>query len=161
MKPDAIKKICVKCGAKCCFVGGPVVTAKEREAILKAGFPDVFVKAGRYYEVDSKTGRCPFLKNKLCLVHDVEPLMCKIWPIYPIFDGHKRRYLVLDCSLTKHLSKNYIQKLKVMSRKISKALSAIAIEDLSPAIRKMLNKFGWDEKVSAVKAQSKNRLSAL
>jgi Fe-S-cluster containining protein len=150
MKLEDIKKTCIKCGAKCCFLGGPIVTKKERNKILKTGFKNVFVKFEKYYSVKSKNGKCPFLRDRLCLINDVKPLMCRIWPVYPVLKGNKRKFMVLDCPLTKQLSQKELQKLKIKAKKLPKELSADKITDLSPLIKKRLNKFGWNKKIKEI-----------
>ena len=144
MKLDT-KEICIKCGAKCCFLGGPSFTKKEREKILKAGFKDIFIFSGKYYDLKAKNDKCPFLKNKLCLIHSIKPIVCKIWPVYPIFKENKRKFIILCCPLSKDLSKKEIKMLKKLAEKIPKGLAVYSISDLSPKTIRRLNKFGWSK----------------
>jgi Fe-S-cluster containining protein len=146
MKLENIKRICSKCGAKCCYLDGPAVTKAERRRILKAGFGDAFAPAGKYYYVKHKNGKCPFLKNNLCRVQDVKPLMCKIWPVYPVFKGKERRFMVFDCPLTPHLSKADMRGLKLQSQRLPKDIVIDAITNLTPATTKRLNRFNWEKR---------------
>jgi len=146
MKLENIKKICVKCSAKCCYLDGPVVTKAEKRRILKAGFEDVFAPAGKYYYVKHKGGKCSFLRNNLCSVQSAKPLMCKIWPVYPVFKGKERRFMIFDCPLTPHLSKADIRKLEMQSKRLPKEVVIDAIANLSPAATKRLNRFNWEKR---------------
>jgi len=148
MKLENIKRVCVKCGAKCCYFEGPVVTKAERRRILKAGFEDAFVPVRNYYYVKCRGGKCSFLRNKMCRIHDVRPLICKIWPVYPVFKGNKRRFMVLDCPLTAQLSKTDIRKLEVQSKRLPKEVAIDAITDLPPALTRRLNRlYSWDKRL--------------
>ncbi|OGI12527.1 hypothetical protein A3K64_01320 [Candidatus Micrarchaeota archaeon RBG_16_36_9] len=146
MKLENIKEVCVKCGAKCCYLGGPTLTRKERNKILKAGFKDFFILSGSFYDVKTKN-KCPYLENKTCSIYEFRPLVCKIWPVFPIFEKNKSKIIVLYCQLTRTLSKKDIEKLKNSSKKVSRNLSIANVSNLSPAIKRKLNKFGWNKNV--------------
>lgn len=120
MKLQDIKKICQKCKASCCKMGGPDFTKKEMEKVLKSGFKNYFSKINNnYYELKSKNGKCPYLsKDYLCSIHKVRPLMCKCWPVYPEFRNKKREYIIIQCPLTPHLSKKQILVMKKQASKL-------------------------------------------
>ena len=147
MKLERIKNVCGKCGAKCCYFDGPMFTKTEKKRILKAGFKDVFVPDGKYYNAKCRGGKCPFLKNNLCTVQDRKPLECKFWPVYPVFKGNKRRFMVLDCPLTTHLSKADIRRLKLQAKKLPKEIAVDSITDVPPALTRRLNKFNWEKRL--------------
>lgn len=42
MKADKFLKVCKKCGAKCCKLGGANFTKKELKEVLDAGYKDYF-----------------------------------------------------------------------------------------------------------------------
>jgi Fe-S-cluster containining protein len=141
-----IKEICVKCGAKCCFLGGPTITKKERDKIFKLGFKNVFICQGKFYDLKAKNDRCPFLENNLCSVQSVKPLVCKIWPVFPIFRGNKRKLIILECPLTKRLSKKDVKKLKILAKRVSRELYKTNTTGLSIRNKKKLNEFGWNKR---------------
>lgn len=141
-----IKEICFKCGAKCCFLGGPTITEKERDKISKLGFKNVFICQGKFYDLKTKNDKCPFLENGLCSVQSAKPLVCKIWPVFPIFRGNKRKFIVLECPLTKHLSKEDMKKLKILAKRVSKELYKANTTGLSVRNKKKLNEFGWNKR---------------
>lgn len=121
MKLENIKRVCLKCKASCCKMGGPDFTKKEMQKVLKAGFKNCFSKIDDdWYELKSKNGRCPYLKNYLCSIHDVRPLMCKCWPVYLKFKNKKREYILIQCPLTPYLSKKQILEMKKQASKLPK-----------------------------------------
>jgi len=121
-------------------LAGVAVTKKERDKILKAGFDDAFIQRGNYYEIKSKNGRCHFLKNELCLIQEIKPLLCKIWPVYTIFKRDKKEILVVDCPLARKLSKKEIQKLKTMTKKVTKGLAMLDYTNVPASIKKKFKK---------------------
>jgi len=56
MKNNQILKVCQKCKAECCKMGGPDVNKIERNRILQEGFKNYFVKI-------KKTLSLPHLKR--------------------------------------------------------------------------------------------------
>lgn len=115
-----ILKICQKCGAKCCKLGGADVTLLERKRIINAKHPDYFLKINKnHYEMDSKNGICPYLKkNNSCSIYGVRPLPCLCFPVHPEFKNNKKKYFLALCPLGIILSKNIIKQLKKDSTKI-------------------------------------------
>ncbi|MFH1500548.1 MAG: YkgJ family cysteine cluster protein [archaeon] len=108
-------KACQECKGKCCKMGGPDFSKAEMEKVLKAGHKNFFVKvSGNHYELKSKGGVCPYLKNNFsCKIHKVRPLMCICWPAVPILNGKKKLYMV-ECNFTKLLSEK--QKKRLVKR---------------------------------------------
>lgn len=145
MKLD-IKKVCIKCGAKCCKFAGPTVSEREKNKILKVGFKDYFIKCKNSYDLKTKNGVCPYLKNNLCEIHKVKPLMCRAWPAFPVFKGKKKRIIILDCPLVKYLNKSDLNKLKKEAAKLPKELVEEPLEQ-PLFILKRLEKFHWEEKI--------------
>ena len=117
-----IKKVCGKCKASCCKMGGPDFTKKEMQRVLRAGFKDCFSKIdNNHYELKSKNGKCPYLsKDYSCLIHNVRPLMCKCWPIFPDIKNKKREYFLIQCPVTSYLSKKEILTMKKQLKMPSK-----------------------------------------
>lgn len=148
MNTEQIKKICKTCGAKCCkYFSAPTVTKTEKERLLKFGVKDKFYSSGKYFDYKTKTDVCPFLKNNCCSVHHIEPLLCKPWPVWPVIVGEKKKYIILDCPLTKHLTKSDIEKLKRYARAYPKFFTTWGITDLSKKAKKRLDEFGWSKKI--------------
>lgn len=148
MKLQNILRACQKCKAECCKMGGPDFTEKEMLRVLKAGYKNCFVKINKnHYELKSKKGICPYLKNFSCEIHKVKPLMCKCWPVYLQFRGKKKEYVLVQCPLTPLLSQSEIKKMRKQAGKIPKWLlestfdkSKLSEFDLK-IIRKRFNKF--------------------
>ncbi|MBS3156938.1 YkgJ family cysteine cluster protein [Candidatus Woesearchaeota archaeon] len=113
-------KICKKCGAKCCKLGGADVTNQEREIILSAGHTDHFVKIDSdHYEMKSKGSICPYLKeDNSCGIYHVRPIACRCFPIHPEFNNNKKEYLLALCPLGKVLPKELIDRMKKDSTRI-------------------------------------------
>ncbi len=122
MKLENIKKVCQKCKASCCKMGGADFTKKEMKKVLNAGFKNCFSKIeNNWYELKSKNGKCPYLsKDYSCSIHKVRPLMCKCWPVYLEFKNNKKRYIIIQCPLTPHLSKKQILMMKKQASKLPK-----------------------------------------
>lgn len=147
MKPEKIKEICVKCKSLCCKVGGPIITKKEKDRILKAGFKDHTISIGRYYVFDTKNAICPYLKNNLCMLQKVKPLLCKTHPVFPVWRGKKKRYIILDCPLTPYLTEKDIQNLKQKASKIQRGvIDTMCSFSPSPVIIRRVRPFHWYEK---------------
>jgi Fe-S-cluster containining protein len=120
---NQFSNICNKCRALCCkTVGGPDVTKKEMQKILNKGYPDFFVKhTNNHYEIKSKKGTCLYLtKDNLCLIHDAKPLVCKWWPVDYDYKKGKIELFLVECPMTKYVSKRFIQNMKKQIMKLSK-----------------------------------------
>jgi len=76
--------ICKKCRASCCKLGGADFTLLEKNIVLKAGYPDFFVKINdNHYELKCTGGICPYLtKENSCSIYNFRPLVCKSFPVY-------------------------------------------------------------------------------
>jgi len=138
MKLENIKKVCVKCNATCCKFGGPTLTKKERDSILKSGFKDYFKlprysgNAKGYFEIKCKKGVCPYLKNCLCKVHKVRPVLCKIWPVFPMIKKGKMKYYVFECPLAPYLSNSDIKKMAKLAGKMPPKIYKISWGEMTP-----------------------------
>jgi len=129
MKSDKFLKICKKCKAMCCKVGGPDFTEKEMNKVLKKGYKNYFfkVKPG-IYELKSKKGVCPYLKSdNSCEIQEVKPILCLCHPVFPNFKGEKG-YSLIECPLAKAMTKKQIQKCKKDADKVSKKLMKAALD---------------------------------
>jgi len=142
MKLENIKNVCVKCKAKCCYFGGPSFTKQEKNNVLKAGFKDYFIPCHEYFDIKTKKGKCPYLKNCLCSIHKVRPFSCKIWPVFAKVVKGKKEYILYHCPLTPYLSKKEIIKMKKMASKLPVRFYEISWEgNMPPFILKKIEKF--------------------
>jgi len=141
MKLENIKNVCMKCGALCCTWEGPRVTAKERARILKTGFPDYFIEVGKgLYDMKTKRGICPYLRNKLCSIQKVKPLACLDWPLLARIIKGKRKYFVGICPLTHYLSAKDLKKLKGLAEKETIKLLKSGLQWKFPSVEKRFKK---------------------
>lgn len=132
----------MRCRAKCCFFGGPSMTKKEKDAVLRAGFKDYFIPCHEYFDIKVKKGKCPYLKNCLCSIHKVRPVSCKIWPVFGKLVNGKKKYVVYNCPLTPYLSKKELMKLKKMASKLPNRFYKLSWEGHMPKyILKKIERF--------------------
>jgi Fe-S-cluster containining protein len=83
---------CKRCGACCYGEGGILVNENDIAniaAFLKAA-PEFFLKwycekrNGKVYITSRRDLNCVFFdKSRRCLIHEVKPLPCRLWPFYP------------------------------------------------------------------------------
>lgn len=130
VKAEQYLEICRKCKAECCKIGGPNFTEKEMKNVLKKGHKNYFFEVrDKIYELKSKKDRCPYLKkDNSCEIQNVKPLLCLCWPVLPDFKNWKKTYILIECPLTKVLTKNEIEKCKKEASKISKKMMDIALD---------------------------------
>ncbi len=149
MNASEILKICKKCGAKCCNLGGSNITEKEREIIINAGHPDyTLMISENHYEFICENGRCPYLKiDNTCAIQEVKPVSCQCFPVHPEFVDGKKEYFLAQCPLGKAISSEMIVELRNHATKCSDKIvkerfetSNISKEDLE-LIKKRLNDF--------------------
>lgn len=97
--------ICKECGGYCCTQGGFLATRLEVDRIVKAGYPNKFIEiTENCYVTDfGKNLICPYLKESICEIYPVRPVLCRSYPIFSI-DGEEH-YLV-HCPLTQYLSED-------------------------------------------------------
>jgi Fe-S-cluster containining protein len=103
--------VCRDCNAYCCTLILPPLTNKEREQILKAGFPDHFEKIQKdlYIIKPGSTSKCPYLtEDYSCSIHMVKPHLCALWPVIPSYKDKKRGCVIVQCPLFPFLPKEAI-----------------------------------------------------
>jgi len=113
--------VCSHCKAYCCTLLLPSLTHKERQQILKAGFPDYFKKIQKdlYVIKSDSASKCPYLKEDyLCSIHKVKPNLCKLFPVVPFYKNKKRGCVIIQCPLYPFLSKEVIDKMVKKAAKI-------------------------------------------
>jgi Uncharacterised protein family (UPF0153). len=125
MKSDRSLEVCRRCKASCCRLGGPDFTGSEKDKILQAGKKDFFVEINKnHFEIDCKRGVCPYLaKDNSCSIHDIRPLMCRVWPLNIEFIKDEKYLMMIDCPLTPFLSKKDILEMKVQLTRLQKRCS--------------------------------------
>lgn len=114
MKSNDDLTICQKCKSACCKYGGADFSKAEMEAVLKAGFPDYFVRIEEdHYEMKCEKGICPYLKtDNTCLIGELRPLVCKSFPVYPETRNGKTDFFLIECPLASLLPEREIKMMK-------------------------------------------------
>lgn len=117
-------KICRKCKASCCKLGGADFTKLEMQKVLEEGYPNYFVKINEdHYEMKSKKGICPYLKkDNSCLIHKIKPSVCKSFPVY-INHDNKNSYLLINCPLSKFLTEKDVKSMKNVAKSVKKIIT--------------------------------------
>ncbi len=124
MKANMALRVCRKCKATCCKMGGADFTKKEMGRVIGAGYKNFFRKIDEdSYELKSKKGICPYLaKDNSCSIHNVRPAMCKCWPVYARYKRNKREFLLIRCPLVGCLSKKDISRMRKEAAKIPRGM---------------------------------------
>ena len=131
---EKIKSICKKCNAFCCKINGTVFTESEKRKIKDLGL----VKEGKSYW--TKGDLCPYLKGDKCSIQSCKPTICKIWPVSARIVKGKRKYVLINCPLAKHLSKDDISCLISLAEKLPDETFKLEWS-MSTKHRKLINKF--------------------
>jgi len=101
---------CKLCGQKCCD-HIPEISEEDLERIRKIhpSFKPYFSPEGRMILVGEK-GYCLFLKNGLCTIHDYKPIICQLYPFYPVEKRILENLLELpeDVEIVTHGSNEYV-----------------------------------------------------
>lgn len=121
---------------------GSNFTKKEMLQVLKAGHKNYFfnVKYG-IYELKSKRAVCPYLKkDNSCEIHEVKPVLCLCWPVFPNFDRRKGGYIIIQCPLVNCLSKKETEKCRKEASKVSERLLDVALDNttVSKSTRRLI-----------------------
>jgi Fe-S-cluster containining protein len=136
MKKSEYLDICRKCKGLCCKLGGTNLTKKEVDRVLNKGHDNHFieVKSGIFELKSNDDGVCPYLMEDFsCKIHDVKPLICTCWPIFPEFDKGEINHVLINCPLTKKMKKDEIEKCREESLSVDiKIAESAADETLLP-----------------------------
>lgn len=135
--------ICKSCGGYCCKLGGTLATKREVERVIEAGFSNKFIEITEncYITDFGKDLICPYLKESICEIYPVRPLLCRR---YPIFSTDGEEHYLVHCPLTQYLSKNDITRCIEASLKIPEELFTSAQKFMAPfgsGIDERLHKF--------------------
>ncbi|MBC8413451.1 YkgJ family cysteine cluster protein [bacterium] len=123
-------KICQKCGATCCKVGGTDFNEEEKKAVLNAGHEDYFVKIEEeHYELRTENGVCPYLINEnSCEIYEHRPKLCRRWPVYTYIRNNIRETSLIMCPISSYLQEEDINSMKELADNISLTFIADSIE---------------------------------
>jgi Fe-S-cluster containining protein len=105
---SSLLKHCSSCDSRCCKY--PIILPKERERIIKhkgMGFLEkrVFRKRKGYYVIEKDP--CPFLKDNRCVVEEVKPSNCRIFPL--VFSPEENKYIKSGECPVKLLDKGFVK----------------------------------------------------
>jgi Fe-S-cluster containining protein len=135
--------LCKQCNSWCCKLVLPPITLQEKQHIINAGFTDHFyeIKKGIYGMKSNSNNHCPYLQpNNTCKIHNVKPVLCKIWPVVPRYKNKRRSDIIIKCPLYPCLTLNDIKQAK----KEAKTIPAFIIHHLwkiSPGIKEKYKRF--------------------
>ncbi len=103
--------ICAKCDEKCCN-GIFILSQKEKDLLWKNGHGHHIKEKHNYCVFEGDP--CPFFKEDKCSIHEIRPMVCRLWPLYIVVDedGKLDFELEEDCPATKELGKEYFEKAK-------------------------------------------------
>ncbi|MHA1381881.1 MAG: YkgJ family cysteine cluster protein [Candidatus Helarchaeota archaeon] len=156
-------KICENCqDEECCkepyyaFVAGNEIKRiseklKGIKDINLENFSDFFIfetisyknKTLRFRTIKKIEGSCIFLKNnRICLIHDVKPFDCKIWPITWDYFPEKNKLVIYlgDCPLSRKVPDSWINSTieeieKVLKKRTDEELIAYSILDRDETLK--------------------------
>lgn len=101
---------CKLCGWKCCSLH-PEVSEEDLERIRRASpfFKPYVSPEGKMILINDK-GRCPFLDKGLCTIQEYKPVICRIYPFYPVNKRLLDDFLRLpdDVEVVKHGLEEYV-----------------------------------------------------
>jgi len=101
---------CKLCGGKCCGLN-PEVSEEDVERIRRVlpSFKPYRTPEGRMILI-GENGFCPFLRNGLCTIHEYKPVLCRLYPFYPVEKKVFEGLLSLpgDVEVVKHGSEEYV-----------------------------------------------------
>jgi len=133
MKDSDLSRICKNCGGYCCTQGGTAASKKEVDRVIEAGFPNKFIEITENCFVTDfgENLICPYLKESVCEIYPVRPLLCRK---YPIFSTDGEEHYLVHCPLTQYLSEDDL------SQCIAAALEVP--EELFSSIQRFMAPFG-------------------
>lgn len=76
--------VCVCCG-NCCRFRTVDVTCEDIERIEAAGHKDFYEEHAGGYRLKHEKGRCVFVKDDLCSIHDIKPELCRKFPFFTLY----------------------------------------------------------------------------
>ncbi|MEM2940734.1 MAG: YkgJ family cysteine cluster protein [Thermoproteota archaeon] len=101
---------CKLCGWKCCSLH-PEISEEDLERIRRVSpfFKPYLSPEGKMLLMSDK-GYCPFLEKGRCTIHEHKPVLCKIYPFYPVNRMFLVPFLKLpdDVEVVKHGLEEYV-----------------------------------------------------
>lgn len=101
---------CKLCGEKCCSLN-PEISEEDlkRIRIASPSFKPYCSPEGRMILM-GEDGFCPFIRNGLCTIHDYKPVLCRLYPFYPVKKSLLESLLSLsqDVEVVKHGIDEYV-----------------------------------------------------
>jgi Fe-S-cluster containining protein len=142
------RDVCTHCKALCCTLVTPPLTKKERQKIIDAGFPNHFKKITEdvYVIKPGRSNVCPYLKDDYsCLIQDVKPRLCSLWPVIPYDKNNTRGCLIIHCPLFPLLSKETIETAMKEAANIPRSVIDL-LWQLSPEMKEKYKKFEYERR---------------
>lgn len=108
--------------------------------VLKAGHENHFVRVAEkcYITPWGDDGVCPYLKDSVCTIYDVRPLVCRKFPVV-VFSN--RECFIAHCPLTEHLLEEEIDYLIELSSGVPREIIEGAAAYLQPYARILDQRF--------------------
>lgn len=75
---------CIQCGT-CCRIRTISITGDDIKRIEVRGYTDFWEKRGKEKVMKRARGRCVFLKNESCSIHEFKPKICGKFPFFKIY----------------------------------------------------------------------------
>lgn len=119
----SLYEICQDCGARCCIEpASPVIFPEELERIRKHlnrnGLNDHITKKSEgIYIIPRLEKGCPYLKEGRCVIQDVKPLDCRIFPVG--LDRNSEIGISDFCPAKELLTPSYKKETKKLLRRLS------------------------------------------
>lgn len=102
---------CLSCHEPCCN-GYIMAFSDEHRRIIEYCEEDYFIKGDGYYYMND-VDECPYLKDGMCTIYEVRPMMCRFYPFFPIpRNGRIRVCYDKDCPLVGVLSEEEKEQVK-------------------------------------------------
>ena len=123
--------ICRECGGYCCTLGGSLATKLEVDRVIEAGYPNKFIEITEtcYITDFGDTLVCPYLKDSVCEIDPVRPLLCRK---YPLFSTDGEEHYLVHCPLTQRLSEDDLAQCIEAALQVPEELFSTAQKFMAP-----------------------------
>ncbi len=114
-------------------MGGALATKSEVDRVVQAGYSNKFIEITEncYITDFEKDLSCSYLKDSVCEIYPVRPLLCQK---YPIFSTDGEEHYLVHCPLTQYLSKDDIDQCL--------ATASAVPEELFTSVQRFMAPFG-------------------
>ncbi|MFC2154655.1 YkgJ family cysteine cluster protein [Candidatus Altiarchaeota archaeon] len=75
---------CLMCG-NCCRFRTIDMSSKDVERIEAAGKKDFYEKFEGAFRLKRKNGRCVFVEDDKCTIHEIKPKVCREFPFFKLY----------------------------------------------------------------------------